>query len=199
MTPFTVAWNWLKAHPVIRTIAFCLLVFALGFGTAIFARPAKVVEKTKTVTQYQDKIVYQDRVVTQIQYVQVEKKHETQTQTVTTHTDGTSTTVTQTTTDTNNNVNQTTNTDENKTKTETKYITQIVEKEKMVLNQPNWLVHAGVGYQFAKFAGQNETGIPGMQGVVVEVGADRRIAGPVFIGLSLNTQYTAFLNLSAAF
>jgi len=199
MTPFTAIWNWFKAHPTIRTIILCLLVFALGFGTAIFARPAKVVEKERVVTQYQDKVVYQDRVVTQIKYVQVEKKHEQQTQTVTTHTDGTSTTVTQTTTDTNNNVNQTTDTDESKTKVETKYVTQIVEKEKLVLNQPNWRVYAGVGYQFAKFGGAPETGIPGMDGIVVQVGADRRIAGPVFLGVSLNTQYTAFLNLSAAF
>lgn len=199
MTPITAVWNWLKAHPAIRTVVLCLIVFALGFGTAIFAQPAKVVEKTKTVTQYQDKIVYQDRVVTKIQYVQVEKKHETSTSTTTTQKDGTSTTTTQTTTDTNNNVNQTTDTDENKTKTETKYVTQIVEKTKTVLQQPDWRVYAGVGYQFAKFAGQNETGIPGMDGIVVQAGADRRIIGPVFLGVSLNTQYTAFLNLSGVF
>lgn len=199
MNPITVAYTWLKNHPKIRCALLCLLVFGLGYGTSFYAHPAKVVEKEKIVTQVQTKVEYKDRVVTQKVYVQAEKKKTHSTTTTVKNKDGSSTTTTTTDTSTDETASNHQTTDEQKQQVVTKVETQIVEKEKLVLREPDWRVYAGVGYQFATLGGAPQTGISGMNGVVVQVGADRRIVGPVFVGLSLNTQYTAFVNLSAAF
>lgn len=199
MNPISVVWNWLKAHPAVRTLILVVLAFALGFGTCIFAKPAKTIEKTKTVTTYQDKIVYQDRIVTKTVLVKAEQKHEHTQTTETKKPDGTVVTQTTVDTDTKDNVNKNVDTDATHQQTETKYVTQIVEKEKLVLNQPNWHVFAGVGYAFATLAGQSEIGVPGLKGLVIQAGVDRRIIGPVSIGLSLNTQGTGFVNLGGTF
>lgn len=192
-------WNWLKTHPKVSIGVLLLLAFALGFGSAVYAKPAKTVEKTKIVTQIQDKIVYQDRWQTKTVYVEAEKKHEHTETTETKKPDGTVVVQTKTDTDTSDDINKQASTDATHQMTETKYITQTIEKEKLVLRQPDWRVYAGLGYAFAGFAGQSEIGLPGLHGLVVQAGADRRILGPVFFGISLNTQGTAFANLSVSF
>jgi hypothetical protein len=199
MNPLTAAWNWLKAHPRLRAAIVLVLVFMLGFGSAFYAHPAKVVEKEKIVEHTKVQIQYQDRIVEKKVYVQVEKKHE-HTETVQTKKpDGTVVTLTKQDADTNTGTNETTDSTATHTLTEVKYVDRIVEKEKLVLRQPDWRVMVGVGYAFATLAGQPEIGLPSMHGLVVQAGADRRILGPVFVGVSLNTQGTAFVNLSAVF
>lgn len=199
MNPLTVVYTWLKNHPKILCASLCLLAFILGYGSSFYAHPAKVMEHTKVVTQVQTKIEYKDRVVTQKVYVQAEKKKTHSTTTTVKNKDGSSTTTTTTDTSTDETASNHQTTDENKQQVVTQIQTQIVEKEKLVLRQPDNRLYAGIGYQFATFGGAPETGIPGMRGTVVQIGYDRRIAGPVFLGVSLNTQYTAFLNVSAAF
>lgn len=199
MNPFSLVWNWFKVHPRIRLAIMLLIVFILGAGTSFYLKPAQVIEKEKIVEKIKVQTQYQDKIVEKKVYVAVEKKHETATTTTNTHPDGTSTTTTTTTTDTNTGVNETTDTTETHALTVTKYVDRIVEKEKQVLRQPDWRVSVGVGYAFAGLASQPEIGLPSMHGVVVQAGADRRILGPVFLGVSLNTQGTAFVNLSASF
>lgn len=199
MNPVMTVYAWLKNHPKVRCALLCLLVFVLGFGSSFYAHPAKVVEHTKVVTQTQTKVEYKDRVVTQKVYVQAEKKHTHTTTTTTKKPDGSSTTTTTTDTSTDESASNHQTTDQQNQGVVTQVQTQIVEKEKLVLRPPDWRIYAGVGYQFAKFGGAPETGIPGMNGAVVQVGVDRRILGPVFLGVSLNTQYTAFVNVGATF
>lgn len=199
MNPFSVAWNWMKAHPRLRAAIVLVIVFALGFGTSFYVKPAQVIEKEKIVEHIKTEVQYKDKIVEKKVYVAVEKKHEIATTTVNTHPDGTATTTTTTTTDVNSGVNETTDTTATHVITETKYVDRIVEKEKQVLRQPDWRVGVGLGYSFATLAGQPEIGLPSMHGLVVQAGAARRILGPVFVGVSLNTQGTAFVNLSASF
>lgn len=78
-----------------------------------------------------------------------------------------------------------------------KWQDRIVEKEKLVLNQPNWSVYAGLGLDIASVLGQGQHGIPGMNGIVVQAGVDRRIIGPFYIGIFGNTEGVVGLNLRA--
>jgi hypothetical protein len=130
-------------------------------------------------------------------YVQVEKKHEHVETTTTKAPDGTTTTKTTDDTDTNTGTNETTNTDSTVTRTETKYVDRIVEREKKVLQQPDWRAYVGAGVAIPTFLGQQQIGVPGLQGFVIQAGVDRRIIGPFWMGLFGNTQGTLGLNLSA--
>lgn len=196
MTLIKMFFDWLKKHPNARCVLFCLIALMLGAGLSYTFKPAKVVEHTKTVTEVQTKVEYKDRVVTQKVYVQAEKKRVHTTTTTVRNKDGSSTTTVNKDESTDENSSTHSTVDAQKQEVVTKVETKLVEHDKLVLRQPDWRVYAGVGYQFAKFAGAPETGIPGMNGIVVQVGADRRIAGPIWLGVSLNTQYTAFVNLS---
>lgn len=199
MNPISIAYNWLKAHPNVRATIVILLVFLLGFGTAFYTHPAKIVEHTKIQTVTKTDIQYKDRIVTQKVYVQAEKKH-THTETTTVKKpDGTAETKVVTDENVDESKSNNTNTTDNKQEVVTQVVTQTITKDKLVLNQPDWRLGAGVGYSFATLGGAPQIGLPGMKGLVVQVQADRRILGPVFVGLSLNTQWTAFINVSAAF
>jgi hypothetical protein len=80
-----------------------------------------------------------------------------------------------------------------------KWQDRIVEKTKTVLNQPNWRVAAGAGVAIPYFLGQGSPGVPGLQGAVINVEADRRIIGPFWLGIHGNTQGVVGLNLSGVF
>lgn len=79
-----------------------------------------------------------------------------------------------------------------------KWQDKIVEKQVKTIQPLNWTVWAGVGLDLPYFLGQGQHGIPGMSGVVVQVGADRRILGPFWAGLSLNTEGVISANLKAS-
>ncbi len=76
-----------------------------------------------------------------------------------------------------------------------KWSDKIIEKEKKVLSQPDWSVYAGVGIDIPHFLGQSQNGVPGMQGLVVQAGIDRRVIGPFAMGLFGNTEGVAGVNL----
>ena len=199
MVFLTSAYNWIKGHPKLLVLLLIVLAFLGGYGSAYFGHPAKIVEHTQIKTVTETKIQYQDRIVTQKVYVEVEKKHEHTETTTTKKPDGT--TETHTTTDDNIDESQSnnTNTTAQHQETVTQVVTKTVYKDKLVLRQPDWRVFAGVGFAFSTLAGQPEVGLPSMHGLVVQAGADRRILGPVFLGVSLNTQGTGFVNLSGVF
>lgn len=72
-------------------------------------------------------------------------------------------------------------------------------KEKIVKNQPNWIVSAGVGVAIPTFLGKPEIGVPGLKGAVIQAEIGRRVVGPFYLGLTGNSQGTVGLNLSGTF
>jgi hypothetical protein len=186
-----------------RYVQLALVAIALfggGYATGRFAQPAKVITTEKVVTQIQDHIVYQDRVVTKIVYVK-EKKQQQHTETVTEKKpDGTVVTKTETDikTDTNTNVN--TDKDQTKTGADTKTTVTTDEKKTVTIRQPlDWRVAGGVGVSIPVFLGAKQLGIPGLNAAVIQLEIDRRIIGPFFLGLFANSQGTLGLNLSGVF
>lgn len=197
--PDSVKNVWTNHKGIVIAVVACLLCLLLGYGGGRYAQPAKVVEKEKVVTVDHDVIKYQDRIVTQKVYVEVEKEHKHQETTTTKKPDGEVVTTTKTDTD----VDESTKADTNKTEEKVVYqdriVTQTVEKEKLVLRQPDWRISAGAGYSIPYALGQASPGVPGMQGFVVNAGVDRRIVGPVWLGVQGNTQGVVGLQLSAVF
>lgn len=165
-----------------------LLLLALGYGAGRYASPAKEVTKDKIVTRVQEKVVYQDRVVTQKVTVEVQKR-DTHRSTVTSKKpDGTVVTIE--TVDEHVDEDEKTGTKKSEASsgtTERRSI-QTVEHTRVVEGQPNWHFRAGVGISVPYYLGQGSVGVPGLKGVVVEVGADRRIFGPASLGVWANTQ-----------
>lgn len=184
----------------VQLVLVAIALFAGGYGTGRWAQPERVVEKTVEKEKLVDKIVYQDRVVEKVVYVKVEAKHRrTETRTET-KPDGTKveTKVTDVKTDT--------KVDVDKDKTEEKIVyrdrvvEKIVEKEKLVqAKKIDWLVHAGVGISVPTFLGKPQQGIPGMRGSVVQLGVDRRVIGPLFLGVFGDSQGTVGLRATGAF
>jgi hypothetical protein len=192
---------WTKHRRLCIEIAMALLLLFGGFVSGRFTKQAVVETKVVTKTEVQTKTVvqYQDRVQIQKVYVSTEKKHLHTVETTTKKPDGTVTT-TKTTDDNeddsqNAQVNKTDQ--KNQTSTQTQIVTQTVFKDKLVLQQPNWSVYAGVGFDVFTFLGDGQNGIPGMKGFVVQAGVDRRVAGAFWIGVFGNTEGVLGLNLRA--
>lgn len=79
-----------------------------------------------------------------------------------------------------------------------KWQDRIVEKTTTTLSQPNWSLGAGVGYDFTSIAGIGQHGIPGMKGLVVQADLSRRVLGPLYMGVFLNTELVAGVGLHVA-
>jgi hypothetical protein len=188
--------DFLGRHKKAALLVLAAILLLAGFAAGRYSSTAQVIEKEKVVTKYQDKLVYQDRIVEKKVFLKAEQKREHVETVETKHADGTVVTQTKRDTDTNTGINQTTNTDSTHALTETKYVTQIVEREKQVLKQPSWKMWAGAGVSLPYYLGQGEVGIPGLRGFVVQLGAERRLAGPFWVGLWGNTQGSVGLNLS---
>lgn len=174
----------------IMWVLAALLLLLAGYGAGRYAQPAKVVEKERVVTKVQEKIVYQDRVQEQKQVEQQVhvRKHKV---TVTTKKpDGEQTTTT--TEDTSNDASKDTQDVrvEYRDRVVEKVIQQTVTKEKVTTRQPRWSVHAGLGVSIPHYLGQPTIGVPGLQGWVVQAGADVRVVGPFWLGAWGNTQGT---------
>lgn len=190
---------WTNHKGVVIAIGVAILCLLLGYGSGRYVQPAKVVEKEKIVTQIQEKIVYQDRVVTQKVLVEVEKKQQHTETTTTKKPDGEIVTTTKT------DINTDERTKDSESKTEEKVVykdrvvQQVVEKEKIVTNQPDWRVAAGAGYSIPYALGADSPGVPGLQGFVINAEVDRRILGPVWLGVQGNTQGVVGLTISGVF
>lgn len=184
-------------------VLVAILAFAGGSATGFFGKPAEIREKRVEVEK--EKLVYVEKTLSQEELNRLVdeavKKKTHKTWVVTKKPDGT---VVKTGT-------ETTETDSTKKEVvvETKivyvdkFIDRIVEKrvevEKIVKNQPNWLVHAGVGAAVPTLLGKPELGVPGLRGAVIEAGVARKVVGPFYLGLYGNTQGTVGLNLTGAF
>ena len=180
-----------------------LLGLLVGTAGGFFGKPAEIREVTKT--EYKDKLVYVEKTLTQDELNRLVdeavKKRTHRTWVVTKTPDGT---VTKTGTETTE-VDATKKTVEVQIKTV--YVDKFIDrevvkteyKEKVVKNQPNWLVHAGAGVSIPTFLGKPQMGVPGLQGAVIEADVSRKVFGPFYLGLSANTQGYIGLNLTGAF
>lgn len=176
-----------------------VLLLLLAFGSGFWAMPQKVLYKDKIVEKTVEKLVFKDKIVEKVVYIQAKKEKKKTETTTTKKPDGTEVTHTVEHTDTD------TDTTVNKDKVVEKQVfvdrivEKIVEKEKLVLNQPNWRVGAGVGVNIPYYLGQPEVGVPALRGAVIQLEADRRVIGPFWIGIFGNTQGTVGLTLSGVF
>jgi len=187
-----------------RYVQLILVAVALGGGGYAFGRyeqPAKIVTTEKLVTVVQEKIVYQDRVV--IKEVKVKDKDtDKHTETTTTKKpDGTVVTTTKTDTHVDEHTDTKKDTTEEKTKVVEKVVEKTVEKTKLVESKKmDWIVHGGLGVSVPVLLGQGtQQGVPGLKGAVIQVGVDRRVVGPFYIGVFGDTQGVAGLRLAGAF
>lgn len=186
----------LKRYGLLALAALLLLL--AGYASGRWAQPPKVVEKTVVQTKVQEQVVYKDRVVTQTVYVKVAKKDSHVVTSTTKRPDGTvTTTVTR-----DDHVDSTTKNDGTKTETASK-VDHKTEDQKATSTKtadarPNWIVHAGVGADVPYFLGGGERGIPGMRGAAVELGLDRRVVGPFFLGVNATSTGLLLLRLSLA-
>lgn len=177
----------------VQLVLVAILLAGGGYAFGRYGQPAKIIEKEKIV----EKIVYQDKIVEKIVKVMVQDKNRHTETTTTKSPDGTTVTkiITDTKTDTK------TDTSDNKTEEKVVYKDRIVEKEKIVeASKPGWRVGAGIGLSIpSTFLGEPQIGVPGLRGAVVEIGVDRRVIGPLWVGLHGNTQGTVTLGLSGEF
>ncbi len=180
-----------------------LVAFAAGSATGFFGKPAEIREVEKVV--YKDKLVYVEKTLTQDEIDRLVnealKKKTKKTWTVTKKPDGT--TVSTGTETTESEKTKIVKEVETKTVYVDKYIDRVVEKvvekEKIVKNQPGWIVSAGVGVSIPSLMGKPEQGIPGLKGAVIQAEVGRRVVGPFYLGVFGNTQGTVGLNLSGTF
>lgn len=200
MSVFIMAMKKILSNRYVQIVLIGLLLAGGGYAFGRYAQPAKVVEKTRVETKTVTQTVYQDKIIDHIVYVK-EKKEDKHTTTTTTKTpDGTVVTKTETEDkiDTSAKIDHTK--DENKVVTQIVYQDKIVEKLKLVESKKlDWRLAAGAGVSIPTFLGKQQIGIPGLSGAVIQVEVDRRIIGPVFLGLWGNSQGTTGLSLSAVF
>lgn len=185
-----------KFGPIALLIA---LLFGGGYATGRFTAPQKVVTQIKTVTQTQDKIVYQTQ--TQIQVVHdVDVQHDIQIKTVTVEAkDGTKTT---TTTEADHSKSEAqvkaaeteaTQKAETKTVYQTQTITKTVEREK-----PQWSLALQPGFSLGTSQYNLLSAIP-VPRLMANVVVERRILGPVFVGVWASTKLDGGLSLRLEF
>lgn len=186
---FAAIKDFVKRHPWAFRALAVLAIFLAGFGTAIVSRPAKVEEKVVTKTEVQTKVEWRDRVVTQKVYVEAEKKREHVETTVTKAPDGTQVTKVTRDVSVDDDKRADSHVDETRSGTATQTVKQVEFRDRLVLSQPNWDAHVGVGVSIPTFLlGAPEIGIPGLRGAVIDFGLDRRIAGPFWLGVWANSQ-----------
>ncbi len=180
-------------------VVIAIALFGGGLATGRFMLPPKTVttEKVHEVTKTDTKIVYQDRV----QIVKVHDANTTQKihRTIVEGIDPPGCKSKTTTEDINVDsvVHDNTNTVDVKyvDRVIEKWQDRIVEKTTTVAARPNWILGAGVGFDFTAIGGIGQHGIPGMKGFVVQADLDRRVIGPFYMGLFGNTAGVAGLDL----
>lgn len=179
-----------------------LVLFCAGYATGRYATPPKVVVTEKVREVEKEKVVTVTK--TDVQIVKVrdaqtaERVHR-----VTTEDKKPGGEVVTTTTE-DRNVDSVVHDHDQEVKVQ--YVDRVVEKvvqrdvEKVVkqIRQPDWSIYAGVGLDIPAFLGQGQHGVPGLQGLVVQAGVDRRILGLFWLGLYGNTEGVLGLNLRVA-
>lgn len=192
---------WQRHKKTLLVIAAILIAFGGGYGTALKTGPAKVVTKTEIQTKIQDHTVYKDRIVTKIVTLTVKEKAQHVETTTTKTPDGTVVTkvISDTKTDTkvDSNLGKTDDKDKDSAK-----IVLVDEKTKKTVTsaQAGWRVSAGLGISIPViFTGDHQMGVPGLKGLVVDAGVDRKLFGPLWFGLHGNTQGVLGLQLSGEF
>lgn len=179
--------------------AICLLFAIFGYEYGRHKTPAKVVTVTKTVTVDHDVVHTVTQVQKEIVYVQsqakdvhrvvvVDKKPTGEVVTTTTLQDNTKT-VTANTTDK----------VVNKDKVEDHVVYKDREVTKTVINntRPEWILGAQGGYNFGSSGSNLIPTLPSK--LVVGVGAQKHLFGPVYGGISVQSNEVASVNLSLEF
>jgi hypothetical protein len=184
----------------ILIIAAILALFTiLGYEYGRHKTPAKVVTVTKTVTVDHDVIHTVTQVEKQVVYVQAQAKDVHKVVVI----DKKPTGEVVTTTTLQDNTKITTSDTSNKQVEQNKMEDHVVYKDrevtKTVINnvRPNWLFGANGGYNFGDIGSNLIPGLPNK--IVVGVSAAKRILGPVYGGVYLNSNEVAGVGLSLEF
>jgi|ERR1700690_125895 len=180
-------------------VAILFLFTTLGYEYGKHGVPAKVVTVTKTVTVDHNVIHTVTQVEKQIVYVKAEAKDVHRVITVDKKPTGE---VVTTTTVQDNTKIATSDTVEKQTeqnKVEDHVIYKDREVTKTVINnvRPNWLLGANGGYNFGNGSSNLIPGLPNK--IVVGVSAAKRILGPIYGGVYLNSNEVAGINLNLEF
>lgn len=184
----------------ILTGAAFLAMLVLAYATGRYLQPANVVEKEKVVTrvEIQEKIV--EKVVEKKVYVEVEAKVVHKETTTVKGKDGTETTKTveDTKSDTHKNGED--------TKTADKVVERVVEKvvikevEKIVTAaKPNWRLGPMVGVDLRTALGGPPQLIPQLGPMVIGVQVERRVLGPISLGVYGQTSGVVGASLTVEF
>lgn len=203
------AKSWLRDHwkPVAAIVVILLLMLG-SYGAGRYVQPAKVVEKEKIVTkvdvQVKEKVVYQDKIVEKKVYVKVADTAKHRETTTVKAPDGTVTTKVVEDSKTDTTTKATDDKSEEKVvykdRVVEKVVTQVVEKEKLVLRAaPQWRIGVMAGVDVYTALGQHAQPIPQLGPVVLGVNAQRRIAGPFSMGLWLTTSAQVGLEANIEF
>lgn len=180
-------------------VAICLLFAIFGYEYGRHKTPAKVVTVTKTITVDHDVIHTVTQVQKQIVYVKdqakdvhrvvvVDKKPTGEVVTTTTLQDNTKTT----TADASNQV-----TDKDKVEDHVIYKDREVTKTVINNTRPEWILGAEGGYNFGSSGSNLIPTLPNK--LVVGVGAQKHLLGPIYGGISLQSNEVASVNLSLEF
>lgn len=184
-----ITWTFLKTHwKKLAIIALVGAIFAIG-RVSVADKPARVVEKDKIVEKEVEKIVFKDRLVEKVETkksMDLDKREITKKETTeVVLPDGTKTTTTVETSDTGTQIKEAeikyVDRVVERVVTVDKVVDRIVEKEKIVeAPKKDWLISgvAGVDLTQIKIVDTNLQ-FPVELGVQVQ----RRIAGPVWVGL----------------
>lgn len=198
------AGEFLKNQPWVRNILILVLIFAMGYGAGRYAQPAKVVIQDRVVTV--EKKVVVTEVKTEIKIVKVadtsvdRKVHKTVTETE--KPDGTKTKVTTEDSDTSKKTHEDDTTVAKKDDTSKTTDNKAVDSSHTSIttySKPQWHLGANGGISIPYFIGQGVLGVPGMKGFVVGAQLERRIVGPVFMGIVGNTQGMVGISISGEF
>lgn len=189
--------NWSKILVIILAI---LLSLAGAFLLGWFLNKPTIIEKERIVekikTEIQEKIVYKEKIVEKKVYVKdVHKVTSIQTKP-----DGsTNTTIVE---DSGTHINTDTQTDKDKVKTVEviKFVDRVVEKEKIITyGKPNWRVGLLAGVDVGALVGSRNLLITEPYNLVFGINAERRIIGPIYMGVFGLTSGEAGISISGSF
>ena len=201
-------WDKLPKWNKYLYIALAIIAFigiGVGFGMWLgslnkpdIVERERIVEKIKV--EIQEKIVEKERIVEKKVYVQDKSVHKV-TETKETP-DGTKITKVTEDTGTHTGINTDTQKDSEKIKEVEviKYVDRIVEKEKQITyNKPNWRVGLLAGVDVGAMVGSRKLLITEPYYITLGIKAERRIAGPIYMGVFGLTSGEAGISISGSF
>jgi hypothetical protein len=196
---WTKIWDFVKNNKIVWLVVGALMLFGGGLAVGRYTLPPSTIVTEKIHEVVVEKVV--EKVKTEVKVVTIHDAQEQQKihRTIVEGIDPPGCKSKTTTED----IGINTVVHDNTNSTQIQYVDRvierwqdkIVEKETRVLTQPNWSVYAGVGIDIPFYLGNGQNGVPGMKGLVVQAGVDRRILGPAWVGVFGNTEGIVGANL----